>query len=107
MSENHHQHIDLDDEGRLVATADLQTDPQSGVVCAQLHVEPGHQRPGTGGRLVDAVLARVASREVVRLVATLPAGEAEVLERLRERCPDVRVRPAGATVIAEGNVPGS
>ena len=31
MSENHHQHIDLDDEGRLVATADLQTDPQSGV----------------------------------------------------------------------------
>ena len=106
MSDNH-LHLALDDGGRLVATADLQTDAQSGVLRAQLHVEAGHQRPGTGGRLVDAVVARAIAERAVRLVATLPAGEAEVLERLRERCPDVETRSAGATVIAEGNLPPS
>lgn len=101
---DHHQHIAMDDDGRLVATADLQTDPESGVLRAQLHVEAGHQRPGTGGKLVDAVLARAASGRAVRLLATISAGDAEVLERLRERCEDVQIRAAGATVIVEGNL---
>ena len=99
-----HDHIAMDDEGRLVATADLQTDSQSRVLHAQLHIEAGHQRPGTGGRLVDAVLARAASERVVRLVATFRAGEAEVLERLQEVCEDMQTRAVGATVIVEGNL---
>ena len=103
MSENH-QHIAMEDGGRVVAAADLQTDSQSRVLHAHLHVEAGHHRPGTGERLVDAVLARAASERVVRLEATFSPSEAEVLERLRERCEDVRTRAAGATVIAEGNL---
>lgn len=107
MPENSH-HVAIDDEGRLVAAADLQTDPGSGVSRAQLHVEAGHNRPGTGARLMDAVVdavrASAVSERVMRLVAAIPAGEAEVLERFWERCDDVQTRAAGATVIAEGTL---
>ncbi len=103
MSENHHQ-ITMEDGGRVVATADVQTDPESRALHAQLHLEAGQHRPGTAERLVDAVLARAAAERVVRLEATFSPSEAEVLKRLRERCEDVRTRAAGATVIAEGNL---
>lgn len=103
MSEKR-QHIAMEDAGQVVATADLRTDAQSRILHAQLHVESGHHRPGTGERLVDAVLARAVSERVLRLQATFSPSEAEVLSRLRERCVDVRTRPAGATVIAEGNL---
>ncbi len=103
MSKNYHR-IAMEDGGRVVAAADVHTDSHSRVLYAQLHVEAGHHRPGTGERLVDAVLARAASEGVVRLEASFSPSEAEVLERLRERCEDVRTRAAGATVIAKGNL---
>jgi hypothetical protein len=98
------QHIEVEDGGRVVAVADLQVDPPSRTMRAQLHVVAGHHRPGTGEDLVDAVLARAAAEQVMRLEATVPAGEAEVLTRLQERCGDLRTRPAGATVLVEADL---
>ena len=75
--------IDGDDGSSLaVATIDI---IDLDVVRASLHVNPGHLPPGTRARLVDAVLddPDVACRRQVQF--TLPLGDTEILDRLRER----------------------
>jgi len=99
------QHITIEVDDRVVAAADLHLDPDAGVLHADLHLEAGHRRPGTGADLVDTVLAEADAAPGTPLQATLPAGDAESLIRLRERCDSVQTRPAGATVIAEGSLP--
>jgi hypothetical protein len=39
-----------------------------------------------------------------RLEATVPAGDAESLNRLRERTEDAVTRPAGSTVLLDGGI---
>ena len=53
------QHITIEDDGRLLAEADIETHPD--LVEAWLRVESGHIPPGATSRLVDAVLARRTS----------------------------------------------
>ena len=40
-----------------------------------------------------------------RLEATVPLGDGEALERLRERTEDPVTRPAGSTVLLDANIP--
>jgi hypothetical protein len=40
-----------------------------------------------------------------RLEATVPLGDAESLERLRERTEDTVTRPAGSTVLVDADIP--
>ena len=40
-----------------------------------------------------------------RLEATVPLGDGEALERLRERTQDAVTRPAGSTALLDANVP--
>jgi hypothetical protein len=35
---------------------------------------------------------------------TLPAGDGEILDRLRERCDDLQTRSAGASCLATGTL---
>jgi hypothetical protein len=42
-----------------------------------------------------------------RLEATVPLGDAESLERLRERTEDAVTRPAGSTALVDANLPGA
>ncbi|MGH3200363.1 MAG: hypothetical protein ACRDNT_31595 [Streptosporangiaceae bacterium] len=42
-----------------------------------------------------------------RLEATIPLGDGELLERLRERTEDAVTRPAGSTALLDANVPPS
>jgi hypothetical protein len=42
-----------------------------------------------------------------RLEATVPLGDAESLERLRERTEDAVTRPAGSTVLLDADIPGA
>ena len=75
------QHITIEDDGRVLAEADVRAEPD--VVRASLRVEAGHLPPGTRARLVDAVLAIPDAQPGTRLVVTRPAGDAEILERIR------------------------
>ena len=40
-----------------------------------------------------------------RLEATIPLGDGELLERLRERTTDAVTRPAGSTALLDANIP--
>ena len=40
-----------------------------------------------------------------RLEATIPRGDGESLERLRERTEDAVTRPAGSTTLLDANIP--
>jgi hypothetical protein len=97
-----HQITETDSEGRLVGTADVAPDGEDGNVLATVHLEAGHHVPGAGQRLVDAVLDTPGLDEAPKVTTVLPKGEAEALQRVQERMPDVtNVRPAGASVIVE------
>jgi len=97
------QHITIEDDGRLLAEADVRATNEA--VQAELRVEAGHLPPGTRTRLVDAVLDISNAEPGIPLNATLPAGDAEMLQRMRERCTTVTTRAAGATCQVETHTP--
>src|SRR3712207_6546574 len=98
-------HLTVEGDGRVVAEATVRSQAQHRALHAHLHVEPGHLPVGTRSRLVDAVLDQADVSPGTRLDVTLPAGDAEILDRLRERCDNVQTRPAGASCLATGTVP--
>ena len=106
MSHTEQQHITIDHEGRAVATADLESSTDAATISASMHVESGHLPTGTRTELVDAVVDRASALRADRLQASLPAGDGEMLERLRERCPNVDARAAGASCLADAQLEG-
>jgi hypothetical protein len=98
-------HVEVDQDGSVVAFADVDRPEGSDAARASLHVEAGHQPPDTGSRLVDAVLDTPQVKEAGAVVASLPRGEADALEHVQQRLPSSTTRAAGATVIVEGQVP--
>jgi hypothetical protein len=98
--------VDIEIDGRAVAAADVEQHDEPGVVRAALHVEPGVPPPGSRARLVDTILNLPEVHTQRRLEATLPIGETEILQRLRERCDSVQTRPAGATCLVDADLPG-
>ena len=103
---HHTQHITVEEDGRVLAAATVDSDAEQQSVHADLHVEAGHLPAGTRTRLVDAVLDQ-STAPGTHLDATLPAGDGEILDRLRERCDDVQARFAGASTLATATVPGT
>ena len=97
------QRITVEDDGRLLAEVTVHSDAEQRSVHADFHVEAGHLPVGTRTRLVDAVLDQ-PTEAGTQLEATLPAGDGEILDRLRERCDDVQARAAGASTLATGTV---
>jgi hypothetical protein len=89
------QHITIEDDGRLLAEAVVQSHPD--LVDAQLRVEAGQIPPGTRSQLVDAVLDLPNMPVGTRLEITLPTGDAEMLEQIRNRCQNINTRVAGVS----------
>jgi hypothetical protein len=75
-----------------------------GTVRASLHAQAGHITPGRRASLVDAVMDLPEVQASVRLEASIPLGDGESLERLRERTEDVVTRQAGSTVLLDANI---
>ena len=98
------QHITIDHEGRAVASADLESCKNTDTISASMHVESGHLPAGTRTQLVDAVVDRASVLQAERLQASLPAGDGEILDRLRERCPNMHTRAAGASCLADAQL---
>ena len=92
-----------DDDGRRLAAAEIDL-PDTSTVRASMHVEAGHIPPGARTRLVDAVLdtPEVAARR--RVEVSLPLGDSEILERIRERCDQAETRPAGASCLIDADI---
>jgi len=104
MARNDSPTILIQTDGQTLATAEVHPTGTTGVVHSDLHVESGHLPVGTRSRLVDAVLAHPDVDHADRLVATMPLGDTEMLERVRERCDDVEAHAAGATKVVEARV---
>jgi hypothetical protein len=99
-----HPTIAIEDDGRTLATAEMHPADGTGVLHSDLHVESGHLPAGTRARLVDAVLDSSDADGADHLRATMPLGDTEMLERVRERCDDVETRAAGATKIVDARL---
>ena len=103
-----YQHIEVSDDDRTVATAEVITSEGSGGTArVSLHAESGHIAPGHRASLVDAVLDLPEVQESSRLEAAFRLGDGESLHRLQERCEDVSTRPAGWSALTEANLPSS
>jgi hypothetical protein len=98
------QIITIEENGRTLASAEVHPADRPGVVHSDLHVESGQLPGGTRTRLVDAVLEHPQVDEAERLLATMPLGDTEMLDRVRERCNDVAAHAAGATKIVEARI---
>jgi hypothetical protein len=69
-----------------------------------VHGASGHITPGAWANLVDEVMDLPEVQASERLEATVPLGDSESLERLRERTEDPVTRPAGSTVLRDANI---
>src|SRR5690348_5706453 len=100
------RHIEVGDGGQPVAAAEVTTaDGADGTVRASLHASAGHLTPGSRASLVDAVMDLPEVQASTRLEATIPLGDGESLERLRERTEDAVTRSAGSTTLLDANIP--
>jgi len=79
--------------------------PAAGTARTSLHAAAGHVAPGWRADLVDAVLDLPEVRASERLEATVPIGDGEFLDRLRERTTGAVTRPAGSTVLLDAVIP--
>jgi hypothetical protein len=92
-------------DGHRLASAEIHGTAVAGLVHTDLHVESGQLPAGTRARLVDAMLAHPDVDHADRLLVTMPLGDVEMLERVRQRCGDVETHAAGATKLVEARIP--
>jgi hypothetical protein len=100
------RHVEIKDGDQTVAAAEVTTSQEpGGTAQALLHAAAGHIAPGSRARLVDAVMDLPEVQTSEHLQATVPLGDGESLERLRERTDDADARPAGSTALLDANMP--
>ncbi len=101
------RHVEIkNDDDRTAAVAEVTTDKgPEGTVRASMYAKSEHVRPGDRTSLVDAVMDLPEVQASSRVEATVPVGDAESVERLRERTDDTELRAAGATTLLDANVP--
>jgi hypothetical protein len=101
---NERQPVQIEDDGRMLASAEVHATDRLDVVHTDLHVESGPLPPATGSRIVDALLEHPDVHSADHLSATMPLGDTEMLQRVRERCEDVEAHAAGATKIVDARL---
>jgi hypothetical protein len=101
------QRVEVSDDDRTVATAEVTTSEGPGGTARSLRAEPGHITPGRRANLVDAVLDLPEVQESARVEAAFRLGDSESLHRLQERCEDVSTRPAGWSTLVDASLPSS
>jgi hypothetical protein len=100
------RHVEVGDGDQPVAAAEVTTGAGAdGTVRASLHAQAGHITPGSRASLVDAVMDLPEVQASARLEATIPLGDGESLERLRERTEDAVTRPVGSSMLLDANIP--
>lgn len=97
--------VEIKDGDQTVAAAEVSQRPD-GTARASLHSSAGHVPPGCRADLVDAVVDLPEVQECGRLEATVPLGDTETLQRLRERAGETTTRPAGSTALVDASLPG-
>ncbi len=99
------RHVEIKEGEQTVAAAEVTTRDDTETARASLHAEAGHVPPGVRASLVDDVMDLPEVRQSKRLEATVPLGDGESLERLRERTDELDTRPAGSTALFDATIP--
>ena len=97
--------VEIKDGDQTVAAAEVSQRP-GGTARASLHAASGHVAPGRRADLVDAVVDLPEVQASSRLEVTIPLGDGETLDRLRERTEETSTRPAGSTALVDASLPG-
>ena len=97
--------VEIKDGDQTVAAADVSQQP-GGTTRASIHAASGHVAPGRRADLVDAVVDLPEVQASSRLEATIPLGDGETLDRLKERTEETTSRAAGSTALVDANLPG-
>jgi hypothetical protein len=99
-------HVEVKFGDQTVAAADVTTAKgPAGTARTSLHATSPDVPRGLRANLVDAVMDLPEVQASTRLEATIPLGDCELLERLRERTTDAVTRPAGSTTLLDANIP--
>ena len=94
------------EEDRTAAVAEVTTAKgPEGTVRTSMYAKSEHVRPGDRAALVDEVMGLPEVKASDRVEATVPYGDAESVERLRERTDDTILRAAGGTTLVDANLP--
>jgi len=100
------RHVEVKVGDQTVAAAEVTTaEGAEGTARTSLHAASGHIAPGSRASLVDAVMDLPEVQASIRLEATVPLGDGEALERLRQRTEGAVTRPAGSTALLDANIP--
>jgi hypothetical protein len=100
------RHVEVKVGDQTVAAAEVTTaEGAEGTARTSLHAASGHIAPGSRASLVDAVMDLPEVQASRRLEATVPLGDGESLERLRQRTKDAVTRPAGSTALLDATIP--
>jgi len=100
------RHVEVKDGDRTVAAAEVTTAKgPAGTARTSLHAMSTDVPAGYRANLVDAVMDLPEVQASTRLEATIPLGDGELLERLRQRTTDAVTRPAGSTALLDANIP--
>jgi hypothetical protein len=95
-----------DDDDRTAAVAEVTTATgPDGTVRTSMYAKSEHVRPGDRAALVDEVMNLPEVKSSDRVEAAVPLGDAESVERLRERTDDAVLRAAGSTTLLDANLP--
>jgi hypothetical protein len=105
-SSKNSRHIEVKDGDQTVAAAEVRImEHAEGTVRTSLLPSSGPTPQGSRASLVDAVMDLPEVQASSRLEATVPLGDTESLERLRERARDTDTRPAGSTALVDADIP--
>jgi uncharacterized phage protein gp47/JayE len=100
------RHIEVKEGDQTVIAAEVAASQEAGGTArASLHAASGPVPPGCRSSLVNAVMDLPEVRASTRLEVTVPLGDSESLERLRERTEDTVTRPAGSTALVDARIP--
>ena len=100
------RHVEVKDGDQIVAAAEVTAlGDADGTIRASLLPSSGPAPPGSRAGLVDAVMDLPEVQASSRLEATVPLGDADSLQRLRERTEDAVTRPAGSTALVDADIP--
>jgi hypothetical protein len=98
--------VEVKDGDQTVAAAEVtKLEHTEGTVRTSLLPPSGPTPPGSRASLVDAVMDLPEVQASSRLEATIPLGDAESLERLRQRTEGTVTRAAGSTALVDGDLP--
>ncbi len=100
--------IEVKDDDQTIAAAEVTPlDNSGGIVRTSFLPAAGHIPPGSRASLIDAVMDLPEVQDSSRMEATVPLGDTESLDRLRERTDETVTRPAGSTALVDGDIPSS